>query len=305
MQRIDHGNACLDDAGAGAGTRRDGVPLTVCPLSNLKLQVVPSMEAHPLQRADGRRPVRHRQLGRPVVLRRLRQRQLPGLPACARAVARRHGDAGAQQLRGGLHPGQRACGGAGPARCLGRAAPAAEVARERRGSADARNPYRGARACARPSASNACTRPSAPRTARTSSRCTTSSFDVGQGEFVTVVGPSGCGKSTLLRILAGLERASDGTRQLGGKPVTGPSRDVGVVFQSPVLLPWRSVLENVLVPAQIQGRDLKIAARARHALPANGRPGGLRDQVPERAVRRHAAAGRHCPRPGQRPACCC
>lgn len=92
-------------------------------------------------------------------------------------------------------------------------------------------------------------------------------FDVGQGEFVTVVGPSGCGKSTLLRILAGLERASSGTVSLGGQAVTGPSRDIGVVFQAPVLLPWRTVLQNVLVPAQIQGRDMKVATeRAMHYL---------------------------------------
>jgi NitT/TauT family transport system ATP-binding protein len=92
-------------------------------------------------------------------------------------------------------------------------------------------------------------------------------FDVRQGEFVTVVGPSGCGKSTLLRILAGLERASSGTVSLGGQAVTGPSRDIGVVFQAPVLLPWRTVLQNVLVPAQIQGRDMKVATeRAMHYL---------------------------------------
>lgn len=92
-------------------------------------------------------------------------------------------------------------------------------------------------------------------------------FDVRQGEFVTVVGPSGCGKSTLLRILAGLERASGGTVSLGGQAVTGPSRDIGVVFQAPVLLPWRTVLQNVLVPAQIQGRDMKVATeRAMHYL---------------------------------------
>jgi NitT/TauT family transport system ATP-binding protein len=92
-------------------------------------------------------------------------------------------------------------------------------------------------------------------------------FEVRQGEFVTVVGPSGCGKSTLLRILAGLARASEGSVTLGGRPVQGPSRDVGVVFQAPVLLPWRSVLQNVLVPAQIQGRDPKAAQeRAMHYL---------------------------------------
>ena len=93
------------------------------------------------------------------------------------------------------------------------------------------------------------------------------SFSVERGEFVTVVGPSGCGKSTLLRILAGLERASRGTVELGGRRHTGPSRDVGVVFQAPVLLPWRNILDNVLVPAQIQGRDPKVAReRALHYL---------------------------------------
>jgi NitT/TauT family transport system ATP-binding protein len=84
-------------------------------------------------------------------------------------------------------------------------------------------------------------------------------FEVRQGEFVTVVGPSGCGKSTLLRILAGLTRSTEGETTLGGRTVTGPSREVGVVFQAPVLLPWRTVLQNVLVPAEIQGRDMKVA----------------------------------------------
>jgi NitT/TauT family transport system ATP-binding protein len=93
------------------------------------------------------------------------------------------------------------------------------------------------------------------------------SFSVARGEFVTVVGPSGCGKSTLLRILAGLERASRGTVELGGRRHSGPSRDIGVVFQSPVLLPWRNIIDNVLVPAQIQGRDAKTAReRALHYL---------------------------------------
>jgi len=93
------------------------------------------------------------------------------------------------------------------------------------------------------------------------------SFDVKPGEFVTVVGPSGCGKSTLLRILAGLVRASQGEVTLAGEPVSGPSREVGVVFQAPVLLPWRTVIENVLVPAEIQGRDVKASTeRAKYYL---------------------------------------
>jgi NitT/TauT family transport system ATP-binding protein len=83
------------------------------------------------------------------------------------------------------------------------------------------------------------------------------SFDVTEGEFIAVVGPSGCGKTTLLKILAGVLPASTGTACLRGTPINGPRRDIGVVFQSPVLLPWRSVLENVLLPIDVQraGRD--------------------------------------------------
>jgi NitT/TauT family transport system ATP-binding protein len=81
------------------------------------------------------------------------------------------------------------------------------------------------------------------------------SFSVADGEFIAVVGPSGCGKSTLLKILAGLLRQSEGAADLKGTPITGPRRDIGVVFQSPVLFPWRSVLENVMLPADVQGLD--------------------------------------------------
>ncbi|HEX9466566.1 MAG TPA: ABC transporter ATP-binding protein [Alphaproteobacteria bacterium] len=81
------------------------------------------------------------------------------------------------------------------------------------------------------------------------------SFAIGEGEFVTVVGPSGCGKTTLLKILAGILRRSAGDVRLRGKAVDGPSRDVGVVFQSPVLLPWRTVLQNVMLPIELQQRD--------------------------------------------------
>ena len=82
-------------------------------------------------------------------------------------------------------------------------------------------------------------------------------FSVGEGEFVAVVGPSGCGKSTLLKILAGILPPSHGEAVLRGTPIAGPRRDIGVVFQSPVLLPWRTVLDNVLLPVDVQrlGRD--------------------------------------------------
>ena len=78
---------------------------------------------------------------------------------------------------------------------------------------------------------------------------------VAAGEFVTIVGPSGCGKSTLLKILAGTLRRSSGSVALRGELVDGPSRNVGVVFQSPVLLPWRTVLQNVILPIEIQKQD--------------------------------------------------
>jgi len=71
-------------------------------------------------------------------------------------------------------------------------------------------------------------------------------FRISEGELVVVVGPSGCGKSTLLRILAGLLPQSEGEARLHGTPIGGPRRDIGVVFQSPVLFPWRSVLGNAL-----------------------------------------------------------
>jgi NitT/TauT family transport system ATP-binding protein len=82
-------------------------------------------------------------------------------------------------------------------------------------------------------------------------------FGVGEGEFVAVVGPSGCGKSTLLKILAGILPSSSGEALLRGTLIAGPRRDIGVVFQSPVLFPWRTVLDNVLLPVDVQrlGRD--------------------------------------------------
>ncbi|MBI1292887.1 ATP-binding cassette domain-containing protein [bacterium] len=78
------------------------------------------------------------------------------------------------------------------------------------------------------------------------------SLSVKEGEFVAIVGPSGCGKTTLLKILAGLDRPSEGEAWLRGTPIAGPRRDIGVVFQSPVLFPWRTVLDNVLLPVDVQ-----------------------------------------------------
>lgn len=77
----------------------------------------------------------------------------------------------------------------------------------------------------------------------------------GQGEFVAIVGPSGCGKSTLMRLMAGLLPATAGRIVFGGRPVTGPVKDVGIVFQNPVLLNWRTVLGNVMLQIEMRGLD--------------------------------------------------
>src|SRR5215470_6963824 len=81
------------------------------------------------------------------------------------------------------------------------------------------------------------------------------SLDVRRGEFVSLVGPSGCGKSTLLRIVAGLRAATAGAVSIDGAPVIKPIANVGMVFQAPVLLKWRTVLDNVLLPAELAGLD--------------------------------------------------
>jgi NitT/TauT family transport system ATP-binding protein len=84
-------------------------------------------------------------------------------------------------------------------------------------------------------------------------------LEVAENEFVTLVGRSGCGKSTLLRIVAGLVRASAGRVTVAGTDVRGPRRDVSIVFQRPALLPWRNVLDNVLLPGEILGLDRRRA----------------------------------------------
>ena len=93
-------------------------------------------------------------------------------------------------------------------------------------------------------------------------------FDVENGEFVCLLGPSGCGKSTLLKIIAGLFQQDGGTVEIGN---TGnqfdPARDIGMVFQQPLLLKWRTVLDNVLLPAEILGLPMaECRERARHLL---------------------------------------
>ena len=79
------------------------------------------------------------------------------------------------------------------------------------------------------------------------------SMHVESGEFVSIVGPTGCGKSTLMEIVAGLTDSTAGEATIAGEPVTGPRRDVGVVFQKDSTFPWRTVLENVEFGLQMHG----------------------------------------------------
>jgi NitT/TauT family transport system ATP-binding protein len=97
------------------------------------------------------------------------------------------------------------------------------------------------------------------------------SLVVDPGEFITVVGASGCGKTTLLRLVAGLERCTSGTIAVNGAPQVGPSEQAGIVFQDPTLLPWRTVLQNVLLPAEVLRLDKRtLASRAKALLETVG-----------------------------------
>jgi NitT/TauT family transport system ATP-binding protein len=87
---------------------------------------------------------------------------------------------------------------------------------------------------------------------------------INSGEFVAVVGASGCGKTTMLRLIAGLERCTAGTIAVNGKAQVRPSEQAGIVFQDPTLLPWRTVLQNVLLPVDVLKLDAGFfRARAR------------------------------------------
>jgi len=106
------------------------------------------------------------------------------------------------------------------------------------------------------------------------------SFEVGENEFVSIVGRSGCGKSTLLNIIAGLTQKTSGAVAIDGKAITEPQRNLGMVFQKPVLLPWRSTLQNLLLPVEILGLDSeKYRERARELLKLTGLE-GFEDRSP-------------------------
>ena len=105
-------------------------------------------------------------------------------------------------------------------------------------------------------------------------------LEVGEREFVAVIGRSGCGKSTLLRIVAGLLAPTEGRVLVGGEPVSRPRRDVSVMFQRPGLLPWRSVLANVLLPAEVLGLDRRRHTARAHELLELAGLRGFADRLP-------------------------
>lgn len=119
-----------------------------------------------------------------------------------------------------------------------------------------------------------------PRRSEPTVALTDINLTVNKGEFISIVGPSGCGKTTLLKLLAGIGGDFEGTLRIAGRDVDRPLPEVGMVFQAATLLPWRSILDNVLVPAQIQRLDKKThLARAKELLKMVGLD-GFEDKYP-------------------------
>ena len=87
-------------------------------------------------------------------------------------------------------------------------------------------------------------------------------LDIADGEFVAIVGPSGCGKTTLLNAIDGLLALNEGVIRIDGRVINGPGRDRAMVFQSPSLLPWRTVADNVVYGLELQGRRKDAQSRA-------------------------------------------
>ena len=110
---------------------------------------------------------------------------------------------------------------------------------------------------------------------------------VHEGEFIAIVGPSGCGKSTFMKLATGLKMPSKGSIYIGGQPVTGPLKISGMSFQAPSLLPWRTTVDNVLLPLEIvepyrthfRAKRAEYEAKARDLLKSVGL-GGYEDKFP-------------------------
>jgi len=105
-------------------------------------------------------------------------------------------------------------------------------------------------------------------------------LEVATNEFVTLVGRSGCGKSTLLRVISGLIAPTSGAVKVAGKPVESPRRDVSVMFQRPALLPWRTVIDNVMLPVEVLHLDQRTHRARAHALLELAGLKGFEDKLP-------------------------
>lgn len=105
-------------------------------------------------------------------------------------------------------------------------------------------------------------------------------FDIAHGEFLSIVGPSGCGKSTLLKVIAGLRRPSTGSLSIGQGKASAKPGYFGMVFQSPVLLPWRTVLQNVLMAAELASLRVGPLMPRAHELLKIARLDGFADKYP-------------------------
>ena len=106
------------------------------------------------------------------------------------------------------------------------------------------------------------------------------SLSARRGEFVSILGPSGCGKSTLLMIAAGLASPSSGEVIAEGERVTRPRTDIGIVFQSPVLLDWRTALQNVMLQAEARKLDRAASEATARALLAQVGLAGFENKFP-------------------------
>src|SRR2546429_2999083 len=118
---------------------------------------------------------------------------------------------------------------------------------------------------------------------------------VADGEFLTIVGPSGCGKSTLLKLIAGLVKPTTGTVTLMGRPVTGPQKDIGYVFQRAALLDWRGARRNILLQAEMRHLDKAWAARRAAELIALTGLAGFENALPHELPRGMPQRGALCP----------
>jgi len=105
-------------------------------------------------------------------------------------------------------------------------------------------------------------------------------FEVATGEFVSIVGPSGCGKTTVMRILAGLVDGYSGSVSIGGSIVHGPTPEIGVVFQDANLMPWRTVLANVMLPGEVLRLDKRLCRERALSLLSLVGLSGFEDKLP-------------------------